>query len=150
MLSPADTQLCRFVCPDQHPDDIRSCPSICSVVILQLDSTSSTKGGGKVQVQGWTDSYPSNHYDCCCPNSYHLHWIFLHIFLLPLWVATIQWSIFESHCLRHGLHLCVVLKIHALLAGTLLYEQSYVSLRTASVLVLESTNEMKDKAHSEE
>lgn len=42
-------------------------------------------------------------------------------------------------------HLYVTQQIHALLASALLYGQSLMSLRTALVLVLESTDEMKDK-----
>lgn len=53
----------------------------------------------------------------------------------------------ESHCLwyKHRQKLCIILQIHALLASTLLCGQSFVSLRRALVLVLESTNEVKDK-----
>lgn len=53
----------------------------------------------------------------------------------------------ESHCLwyKRRQKLCIILQIHALLASTLLYGQSFVSLRRALVLVLESTDEMKNK-----
>ena len=60
---------------------------------------------------------------------------------------TLQLCISDSHGLRHmhRCHLYVIQQIHTLLASSLLHGQSFVSLRTALVLVLEGIDEMKDK-----